>query len=205
MPSFGLCTIFPHRIPISSSLSDGSCTDIFRILLSHSCPDDNVPFLLRKTAILPSVPDAHSLFLLMNAHAFFRSWSLMSLFPYRIPYCTAPFRDAGTRCFFTQPIVFFSFIGITQYELPATHYLLNIWLRFQWNTDTHLTHTNQLKGLSRGDLLCNTALILRICCRWSVSQWSVPPFPLFIIRHHPEVLSQDNNHIFLRCDTIDLM
>ena len=170
MPAFGFCTTFPSRIPISSSLSDGSCTNIFRILLSHSCPDDNVPFLLRKTAILPSVPDAHSLFLFMNAHAFFRSWSLMSLFPYRIPYCTAPFRDAGTRCFFTQPIVFFSFIGITQYELPATHYLLNIWLRFR-----------------------------------SVSQWSVPPFPLFIIRHHPEVLSQDNNHIFLRCDTIDLM
>lgn len=136
-------------------------------------------FSFWKTAILPSVPDAHSLFLLMNAHAFFRSWSLLSLFPYRIPYCTVPFRDAGTRCFFTQPIVFFSFIGITQYELPATHYLLNIWLRFPGNTDTHLTHTNQLKGLSRGDLLRNTALILRICCRWSVSQWSVPPFPLF--------------------------
>ena len=152
--------------------------NIYRILLSHSCPDDNVLFLLENSHP-PFRTGCSSLFLLMNAHAFFRSWSLLSLFPYRIPYCTVPFRDAGTRCFFTQPIVFFSFIGITQYELPATHYLLNIWLRFQWNTDTHLTHTNQLKGLSRGDLLRNTALILRICCRWSVSQWSVPPFPLF--------------------------
>ena len=30
-------------------------------------------------------------------------------------------------------------------------------------------------------------------------------FSFILIRHHPEVLSQDNNHICLRCDTIDLM
>ena len=44
--------------------------NICRILLSHSCPNDNAPSLPRKAVILPSVPDAHSLFLPVIAHAF---------------------------------------------------------------------------------------------------------------------------------------
>lgn len=118
----------------------------------------------------------------------------------------SPFPGCRNQLFlYTADCVFFPFfryysIWVASYTLPFTYMA-----PFPKNTDTHLTHTNQLKGLSRGDLLCNTALILRICCRWSVSQWSVPPFPLFMICHHPEVLSQDNNHICWRCDTIDLM